>query len=75
MEWIYDFVHEAVFYEVYENDDETMYDWVTDRDFAEIVNEVTQYILDEYNGVEIPTWQQEEAAHLDILDYMGSYIG
>ncbi|MCP4586187.1 hypothetical protein [Pseudoalteromonas sp.] len=74
MEWIYDFVHEAVFYEVYENDDETRYDWVTDRDFAEIVNEVTQYILDEYKGVEIPTWQQEEAAHLDILDYMGSYI-
>mgnify|MGYP000206132021 FL=1 len=75
MEWIYDFVHEAVFYEVYENDDETRYDWVTDRDFAEIVNEVTQYILDEYNGVEEPTWQQEESAHLDILDYMGSYIG
>jgi len=75
MEWIYDFVHEAVFYEVYENDDETLYDWVTDRDFAEIVNEVTQYILDEYNGVEEPTWQQEESAHLDILDYMGSYIG
>jgi hypothetical protein len=75
MEWIYDFVHEAVFYEVYENDDETRYAWVTHRDFAEIVNEVTQYILDEYNGVEEPTWQQEESAHLDILDYMGSYIG
>ena len=75
MEWIYDFVHEAVFYEVYENDDETRYDWVTDRDFAEIVNEVTQYILDEYDGVEEPTWQQEESAHLAILDYMGSYIG
>lgn len=75
MEWIYDFVHEAVFYEVYENDDETRYNWVTDRDFAEIVNEVTQYILDEYNGVEEPTWQQEESAHLDILDYMSSFIG
>lgn len=74
MEWIYDFVHEVVFYEVYQ-DEHGSYDWVTDRDFAEIVNEVTEHILNEYGNVETPTWQQEEAAHLEILDYMSSYIG
>ena len=37
MEWIYDFVHEVVFYEVYESDMAEDYEWVTDRDFAEIV--------------------------------------
>jgi len=76
MEWIYDFVHEVVFYEVYQNpDSDRDYDWVSDRDFAEMVNEVTQHILDVYDGVEDPTWQEEESAHNEILDYIGSYIG
>ena len=39
MDWIYDFVHEVVFHEVY-NERPEDYEWVTDRDFAEIVNEV-----------------------------------
>jgi hypothetical protein len=73
MDWIYDFVHEVVFHEVY-NERPEDYEWVTDRDFAEIVNEVTEYILDEYGSIEDPTWQQEEEAHLAILDYMSSNI-
>lgn len=75
MEWIYDFVHEAVFYEVYEGDMAEDYEWVTDRDFAEIVNEVTQAVLDEYGNVSDPDWRIEEDAHLFILDYMSSHIG
>ena len=56
MEWIYDFVHEVVFYEVYESDMAEDYEWVTDRDFAEIVNEVTEAVLDEYGNVSDPDW-------------------
>lgn len=73
MEWIYDFVHEAVFYEVYEDRPE-QYNWVKDRDFAEIVAEVTEYIIDEYGHIDDPDWRDEESAHLAILDYMGTYI-
>ena len=75
MEWIYDFVHEVVFYEVYESDMAEDYEWVTDRDFAEIVNEVTEAVLDEYGNVSDPDWRIEEEAHLFILDYMSSHIG
>ena len=36
------------------------YEWVTDRDFAEIVNEVTEAVLDEYGNVSDPDWRIEE---------------
>lgn len=74
MEWIYDFVHEVVFYEVYE-DRPDVYDWVDDRDFAEIVNEVTEAVIEEYGHIEDPDWRDEESAHLFIIDYMGTHIG
>jgi deoxyribodipyrimidine photolyase-like uncharacterized protein len=74
MDWIYDFTHEVVFYEIYEDRPED-YTWVSDRDFAEIVNEVTEHIIDKYGHIDEPDWRVEEEAHIEILDYMGSYIG
>ena len=77
-DWIYDLVEEALYYEVYQNPDnrEGEYDWVTDRDFDNAVEDCSQFLIDHKGLTETnPSWQEEEMAHLMVLEWMGSYFG
>jgi len=76
--WIYDLVEEALFYEIYENPDNSLgeYEWVTDRIFDSAIEDCAEYIMNGDNSLPMvnPSWQDEESAHHIVLDWMGSYF-
>tara|TARA_R110001583_G_scaffold10416_6_gene47812 strand:- start:5359 stop:5598 length:240 start_codon:yes stop_codon:yes gene_type:complete len=77
-DWIYDLVEEALYYEVYTNPDNRTgeYDWVTDMIFEDAVEECSEFLRDSRElPISNPDWEDEEKAHIMVLDWMSSYFG